>query len=390
MATSVLLPKHRPIATLRRNPAAAWHHLDYVLVGVVAAISALGMLMIYSATRGIEAPYDTSFVKKQFMYVVLGGLAMAAGTFVDYRRVKDFAPFAYGATVVLLVLVKSPLGSRQNGTQGWFQLGPFQLQPSELAKFGLIVGFAWLAAQFRRDIDNRRFAALLAVAALPMGLVLLQPDLGTTLVSAAITVTLLVVAGSKPRQLVALAGIAVLGGLLVLQSGMLGGYQQDRLTSFLKQDQVKTLDLSKATSAEYNLQQSKIAIGSGGLTGKGLFRGTQTRLNNVPYQHTDFIFTAVGEQLGLLGAAGLMAAFSVLVWRVWRTAQLARDDFGMIVCAGVLAMFVFQIFQNVGMTMGIMPITGIPLPFMSYGGSSTITYLVSMGLVLNVHMRRFS
>jgi rod shape determining protein RodA len=158
----------------------------------------------------------------------------------------------------------------------------------------------------------------------------------------------------------------------------------------VNQDSAPKIDLSTASSAEYNLRQSKIAIGSGGWTGKGVFNGTQTRLNNVPFQHTDFIFTAVGEQLGLVGAASLLVAFSVMVWRILRTAQLARDDFGMLLCAGVLAMFVFQIFENVGMTMGIMPITGIPLPFMSYGGSSTITYLVSIGLVLNVHMRRFA
>jgi len=140
----------------------------------------------------------------------------------------------------------------------------------------------------------------------------------------------------------------------------------------------------------YNLDQAKIAIGSGGLTGEGLFRGNQTRLGNVPEQHTDFIFTAVGEQLGFLGGATLLLLLAVIVWRVWRAAQLARDAFGTLLCAGIMALFVFQIFENAGMTMGIMPITGIPLPFMSYGGSSTITLLAAVGIVLSIHMRRFS
>ena len=386
----VTISRTRPIASLSKNPSSAWRHMDLGLIGVIIVTSGLGLLMVFSATRGVEAPFDYSYLKKQFMFIVLGGLAAAAAVAVDYRKVRDFAPFVYGAAIVSLVLVRSPLGSRQNGTQGWFQLGPFQLQPSEFAKLGLIIGFAWLASHFRGEIDNRRFGALLGMAALPMGLVLLQPDLGTTLVSAAITVVLLVVAGSSGRQLAALSVLALVAIALVLQSGTLGDYQKERFSSFLNQDSTKQVQLSDATNAEYNLRQAKIAIGAGGLTGQGLFQGSQTRLRNVPYQHTDFIFTAVGEQLGLVGAAGLLGLFSVLVWRVWRSAQLARDDFGSMVCAGVLALFVFQIFENVGMTMGIMPITGIPLPFMSYGGSSTITEFIAMGLVLNVHMRRFT
>jgi rod shape determining protein RodA len=389
MAT-VAAPRYKPIGKLHQDHSAAWRHLDLLLIVVVGAICALGLLMIYSATRGVEKPYDTSYLTKQFMFVVLGGTAAAVVAMIDYRKIRDVAPFLYGASILLLLLVRTPLGSRQNGTQGWFQLGPFQLQPSEIAKLGLIIGFAWVASQFRGEIDGRRFVVLLALCALPMALVLLQPDLGTTLVSAAITLVLLVLAGARGRQLVLLGLLAAIAMTAVLQSGLLGSTQEDRLTSFVNQDNAPKVDLSTASSAEYNLRQSKIAIGSGGWTGKGVFNGTQTRLNNVPFQHTDFIFTAVGEQLGLVGAAGLLAAFSIMVWRILRTAQLARDDFGMLICAGVLAMFVFQIFENVGMTMGIMPITGIPLPFMSYGGSSTITYLVSIGLVLNVHMRRFA
>lgn len=387
----VTLTQRRPIANLNRNPASHWRHLDLTLLGTITTISGLGLLMVYSATRGVASPHDTSFLKKQLMFVVLGSLVLAATAAIDYRRIRDFAPRLYGVTVLLLVLVKSPLGSSQHGTQGWFQLGPFQLQPSELAKLGLIVGFAWLASQFRGRIDGRRLGALLMVAALPMGLVMLQPDLGTTLVSVAITAALLLVAGTSGRQMAALVAVALVVVVFVFHAGMLGSYQQDRLTSYLNQKEVsQAVDLRTASPPEYNLRQSKIAIGAGGFWGQGLFKGSQTRLRNVPYQHTDFIFTAVGEQLGLVGAGALLGLFCVVVWRVWRTALLARDEFGTMLCVGVLGLLVFQIFENVGMTMGIMPITGIPLPFMSYGGSSTITYFAAIGLVVNVHMRRFS
>jgi len=359
-----------------------------VLIGCVAAASALGLLMIFSATRGAEQPSDYSFLSRQILFIVLGVAAMVVTALFDYRKLRDYAPFLYGGAMVLLLAVLV-VGSSRRGTQGWFQMGPFQLQPSELAKLALIVAFAYLAAQFRHDVDLRRFGALLGVCLVPMALVMLQPDLGTALVSAAVTVALLVVAGCRSRHLFALGAGGVLAIALVLQSGVLDQYQKDRLTTFISQDDSVEV-AAQAKEAAYNLNQSKIAIGSGGLWGKGLFQGTQTRLGNVPEQHTDFIFTAVGEELGLMGAASLLGVFSLMVWRIWRTAHLASDEFGSLLCAGVLAMFVFQIFENVGMTMGIMPITGIPLPFMSYGGSATVTSFMAVGLVLNVHMRRFS
>jgi rod shape determining protein RodA len=194
---------------------------------------------------------------------------------------------------------------------------------------------------------------------------------------------MLVVAGARPRHMAALTLLGIAAVVMVFQLGVLKAYQVDRLGAFLD----PAGDTQRST---YNLNQSKIAIGSGGLTGKGLFKGTQTNLSYVPEQETDFIFTVVGEELGLVGSGALLALFAVAIWRIWRTASLAKDQFGSLVCIGVLAMLVFQIFENVGMTMGIMPITGIPLPFVSYGGSATISYFAAIGLVLNVHMRRFS
>ncbi|CAN5520585.1 rod shape-determining protein RodA [soil metagenome] len=386
MASTVPITRRRPMASMRRDPSAIWHHIDGVMVASLLAVAGLGVVMVYSSTRGATAPFDTSFLTKQAFFVVLGLLVAGGVAVIDYHKILDAAPMIYGGTIVLLVAVKL-VGSSRSGTQGWFQLGPFQLQPSEFAKLALILGFTYLATQFHGDIDARRLGALLAVGGVPVLLVLLQPDLGTALVSVCITFYLLVAAGVRGRYLVGLGLLAVVFATLVLTSGVLDEYQRDRLTVFATQEQERTLDEER--DAAWTLEQSKIAIGSGGVTGKGLFNGPQTRGGVVPEQHTDFIFTAVGEELGLAGAAGLLALYGVIVWRIWRTAQLARDAAGTMICMGVLAMFVFQIFENVGMTMGIMPITGIPLPFMSYGGSSVIMTFIGVGLVLNVHMRRF-
>ncbi len=221
------------------------------------------------------------------------------------------------------------------------------------------------------------------LAVVPIGLILLQPDLGTDLVLVVIILGLLTVAGVKARHLLVLLLLAATAVGAVVQLGILKRYQVDRLTSFLHQGK-------NVQGATYNVNQSKIAISNGHLTGKGFHRGTQTRLGFVPEQHTDFIFTVVGEELGFAGAATLLALFGLMVWRTWRSAMLAGDFFGTLVCVGVTAMLTFQIFENVGMTMGIMPVTGIPLPFMSYGGSAVMAYFLCIGLVLNVHMRRFT
>jgi rod shape determining protein RodA len=373
---------------LRSNPASPWRHLDLVLVGCIAAIAAIGTLMVYSATRGPGGgvPYDASFAKRQALFVCIGFGVLAVTTLVDYRRIRDFALPAYVACCLLLALVVSPLGSKRNGAQAWFQLGPFQLQPSEMTKIAVIVALSALVSQFRDELDLRRLGAALLVAGIPLGLIMLQPDLGTALVLVAIVAGILLVGGVQMKHLAALTVVGVLFSGWVLTSDRLEDYQVARLTTFLNQDG----DAAAGQRERYNLDQSKIAIGAGGTFGAGLFHGSQTRLNNVPEQHTDFIFTAVGEELGFVGAGTLLSLFAIVIWRIWRTAQLARDDFGALVCVGVMAMLLFQIFENVGMTMGIMPITGIPLPLVSYGGSSTLATFAALGLVLNVHARRFS
>ncbi|CAN5911150.1 rod shape-determining protein RodA [soil metagenome] len=378
----------RPLTNFRRNPASPFRHVDIVLVACTALATAFGALMVYSATRGPVAPYDTSYVKRVGMFAVVGGLLMAATALFDYRKLRDYWPIIYGVGVISLVLVLA-LGDASQGAQRWFDIGPFfQLQPSEPAKLGLIIGFAGLASHFRGDLDNLRVALLLGLCAVPMALVLVQPDLGTALISLAIGFAMLVVAGVRPRILAAVSLVAAMGVAGLLATGILEEYQVDRLTSFSRQDQPAVTEQDEAL--RFNLDQAKLTTGSGGFTGKGLFNGPQTRNGFVPEQRTDFIFTAVGEQLGFVGAGALLAVLGAICWRVWRTAQLARDDFGMLLCTGVLALLVVQIFENVGMTMGIMPITGLPLPLVSYGGSSMLSTMLALGLVLSVHMRRFT
>lgn len=376
------------LGSLRHDPTAPHRHLDWVLIGAVLLVAAVGLLMVFSTSRGANPPYYYSQAAKQLLYIVLGIIAAGIVVAIDYRHFRDWAPFIYGAGLVMLVLVLSPLGSSHKGSQSWIDLGMFQLQPSEIAKVTFIIGISGLAAHFRGEPTLPRVAALLAVSGVPILLVLAQGDLGTALVFVVMVPTILWIGGTKGRYLVVLAILAVAVSTAIVTSGALKQYQKDRLTVFVTQSDTGVAAAHKQGAA-YNLDQAKIAIGHGGMWGKGLFKASQTRTGQVPEQDTDFIFTALAEQFGFVGGAALLGVLGLIVVRIWRTAQLARDDFGAYVCAGVLAMFLFQIFENIGMTMGIMPITGIPLPFMSYGGSSTLANFIAVGLVLNVHARRF-
>ncbi len=376
--------RRREESLFRDRAPAAWRHVDVVLLACTAAVSALGALMILSSTRGTDPDtYDTSFLRRQVLFLAIGAVGMVIVTLVDYRRLRDFAWLPYTAGLALLALVVSPLGTEQRGTQAWFQIGAFQLQPAELAKVTVILAVAAVLAGSEVPLQARRVGLALLLFAVPTALIMLQPDLGTALVFVAIAMGMLLIGGARARHVVILTAVGVIAVVGVLTSDVLESYQRDRLTGFLDQDGT---DLQ---AEAYNLDQSKAAIASGSTSGKGLFEGTQTRLGFVPEQHTDFIFTAVGEELGFVGSATVLGLLALMCVRIWRTAQIAHDRLGMLICVGVLSMLVFQIFQNVGMTMGIMPITGITLPFMSYGGSSVITSWLAIGLVLNVHMRRF-
>jgi len=365
----------------RRDPTAPFKHLDPVIVACAVVLGVIGVVAVWSATRGPGPDYSNTFLLRQGAFVVVGVVAMAVFTVVDYHKLHDWAWVFYAFTTLLLVAVISPLGTRSRGAQAWFTIGPFQLQPTEFAKLSLIGVLAFLLSEFKGDIGVRRLLALLAVTGFPMALIMLQPDLGQVLTLTAITLAVLLVGGLPARYIAVLTLVGVVGVIGALNSPVLAEYQRDRLNVFVNPD--------ASNPARYNIEQSQQAIASGEVTGQGLFEGPQTRLGYVPEQETDFIFTAVAEQFGFVGAATVLALYGILCYRIWRTAQIARDLFGTLVCIGVLAMFVFSIFQNVGMAMGIMPVTGIPLLLLSSGGSSTIVAFCALGLVLNVHMRRF-
>jgi rod shape determining protein RodA len=271
------------------------------------------------------------------------------------------------------------VGIEVKGARAWFQVGGNQFQPSELGKVVLILTLAaWLGRT--EEPSGQRVVGAVALAGLPVVLIVLQPDLGTVLVYGAIAVGMVLVAGVKGRHLLILSLLLLTGLVGVLRSEVLEDYQVRRLMVFV--------DEETDTAASYNLEQAQVAIGNGGLTGRGLFQGTQNNSELVPEQQTDFIFTVVAEETGFVGSALVLGIVGLLLLRVWRIGRLADDRFGMLVSAGVYTMLLFQVFQSVGMSTGIMPITGIPFPLVSYGGSSAVTTFISLGLVESVHMRR--
>lgn len=358
---------------VRRRAGRRVAGFDPLLVGSAAALAALGVVLVGAATQRHGAAYAA----RQLVWVVAGFGVFGLTAMVDLSAVRRRANALYLGGVALLLLVLSPLGAATNGSQAWFSLGPLALQPAEIMKPLLVVALAAHGARAGGPLDRRRLAGALLLAGVPVGLMLLQPDLGTAMVLVGLAVGVVAVAGARLRHLALLALVGLLGVVAVLQAGVLAPYQVKRLTGFLDQS-------ADPQGASWNLEQAKIAIGSGGLAGEGLFSGSQTRLSYVPEQHTDFVFTVVGEELGLLGGASVLALFSVLVWRIWRAAWRSADPFGALCCVGVLAMLVFQVTENVGMTMGITPITGIPLPFLSYGGSSMLSCFAAVGLAANV------
>jgi rod shape determining protein RodA len=373
--------------SLRRDRAASapWRHVDVTLLVCTLALGALGVLMVFSATRGPGGPddiVDRTYLLRQSVFGGLGLAVMAVFAFVDYRRWRRFAPIIYLGILVVLALVLSGLGEERMGAQRWFQLGPFQFQPPEVAKVGMIVVLAAYLSLRSGELVLRHLLVAIGLAVVPVALVVLQPDLGTALVFVAITVCMLLVGGAQPRHVLAVTAIGVLVVIGGLRSDMLAEYQADRLTNFAD----PTADVQDGT---YNTYQALTTIGSGGFWGQGLFEGTQTRAGQVPEQQTDFIFTVVGEELGFVGGATVLLLYLVVLWRLWRIAQLSRDSFGTLLCVGVMAMLMFQVFQSVGMNLNIMPVTGLPLPLLSYGGSATLATLGALGLVQSVHMHRF-
>jgi rod shape determining protein RodA len=358
---------------------------DWVLFIAALGLSIAGAVFVYSATKVVPSGDDPqAFLKRHLLNLVIGLVLGFATMMFDYRTLRAYAPFVYVASVIGLIAVLV-VGTSVNGAQAWIQLpGGFSIQPSEFMKVALCVGLAMLLAE-RRDgetepqLGDVGFALLLGL--IPIGLVMLQPDLGTAVVMGMIVLGILAVAGTRLAWLGGLLVLGVVGALVAVQVGVLDQYQIDRLLAFTNAD-------FDPQGAGYNTNQAFITIGSGGIFGLGIFNGTQTGGGFVPEQQTDFIFTVVGEELGFVGSAGLIVLFGVLLWRALRIAMRAEDLFGTLMATGIVCWFTFQMFQNIGMAVGIMPVTGVPLPFVSYGGTSMFANWMAIGLLENVHLRR--
>jgi rod shape determining protein RodA len=356
---------------------------DWPLFVVTCALAALGTVLVWAATEPAlrQAGLDPhTYLKKAILWAVLGFVLMMVTACIDYRRIRRWTPVIYGLSLLLLAAVLVA-GQSVNGAKAWISVpGGFQVEPSEFAKLGLILSAAWLLSR-RNDPSGRprlRDAGFAALAAAPLIiLVEREPALGVMLVLVFTLAGVVVVSGIRLYWVLGLVAAAAGVIYAIAKLHLLKGYQLTRLTSFLHPSQ----DLA---GTGYNGLQAKIAVGSGGLHGEGLFHGTFTGGNFVPSVSTDFIFTVAGEELGFVGAAVIVALLGIVVFRAIRAAQIADDMFGMLVASGVAIWFIFQTFVNVGMTIGIMPITGLPLPFVSYGGSAIFADMIAIGLVQSV------
>ena len=362
--------------------------VDWVLVLAAAGLLVLGALLVWSATSSREllvGDDPRAYLKKQLVNIaigiVLGLLVMAT----DHRWVRILAPLVYVASVVGLVLVLV-MGSTINGSRSWIVIAGMSIQPAEFAKLAVAIGMALLVAERTegslrsREVRWPDVVGMLVIAGIPAALILLQPDLGTMLVLSATVFGVIAVSGAPRVWLAGLFGGGVVAAVVAVQVGLLADYQIDRFLAFTD----PSLD---PRGAGYNTTQARIAIGNGGVFGQGLFGGSQTQSGFVPEQHTDFIFTVAGEELGLVGSGVLILLLGVVIWRALVIASRADDLFGRLAAAGIACWFGFQAFQNIGMCLGIMPVTGVPLPLVSYGGSSMFATLMAVGLLQNIARR---
>ncbi len=354
---------------------------DLVLVGCSVLLGLIGVVIVYTATKGklaLAGEDPRYFLKRQAIFLVIGAVVMVAMALFDYRRLEQISTVLYiGILFALVAVLATPA---RLGAQRWFPLGPIQLQPSEFATVVLVIAIATYCSRRPEGLEFRDLVRMVMMAGLPILLVFKQPDLGTAIVMSVILLVMLAVAGMPGRYLLALIAAAILLVLFAVNVGLLQKYQIDRLTSFISPN-------GASQAATYNVAQAKEAIAHGGMFGRGLGDGTLTNLAYVPEQQTDFIFSAVGEQTGFVGAMVLLGIYGVVAYRILRAAQMARDSLGRLLCTGIFALLVFSVFENVGMNMGIMPVTGIPLPFISYGGSAMIVFFAAIGITLSVNAR---
>ena len=372
----------------RRPVTSSFGNFDKLLTFAVVGLLLIGTMLVYAGTRewfrsyGLDPEY---YFKRHTLNIIIGGLLAYGTTLIDYRLLRAYTPILWLAAVLGLIIVLIPgLGTEINGAQAWISLpGGFQLQPAELAKIAIIVGMAMILAdreQSDKDPTDLDVLKALAIAAVPILLIVAQPDLGTVLIISAAVVAMIGASGAPARWVIGLLLAAIVGVFAAVQTGAVSSYQVARLQSFVDPS-------ADPQATGYQLRQSRITIGSGGLLGKGLFEGPQTNGRFVPEQQTDFIFTVAGEELGFIGCSIILLLYMLFFIRAFAICRHSSDLFGRLVCIGVIAWFAFQTFENIGMTMGLMPMTGVPLPFLSYGGSSMFANLIGVGLLQNVHAR---
>ena len=372
----------------RRTSRVNFQNFDNLLNLAVAGLLLIGTLLVYAGTRewfrsyGLDPEY---YLKRHILNILIGALLAYGTTLVDYRLLRAYTPIIWLASVIGLIIVLIPgFGSKINGARAWISLpGGFQLQPAELAKIAIIVGIAMIMADrenAHEDPNDLDVLKALAISAVPVLLIVAQPDLGTVLIISAAILAMISASGAPSRWVIGLLILAVVGVFAAVQTGAVSQYQIARLQSFVDPS-------ADPQATGYQLRQSRITIGSGGILGKGLFNGPQTNGRFVPEQQTDFIFTVAGEELGFIGCSLILGLYLLLFLRAFAICRRSSDLFGRLVCIGVIAWFSFQAFENIGMSMGLMPMTGVPLPFLSYGGSSMFANLIGVGLLQNVHSR---
>ena len=380
------LGSQRNLGHAAEAAAGTARRLDWVLLVCVLVLGLIGSLLVWSATLPGDGGDPRESIDALLRHLAHLGAALAACLIlasIDYRTVRAYVPIAYAVSVIALVLVLTPLGAVINGSRGWIVVAGFQFQPSELAKVGLILVLATLLGE-PRDNETRPMTRdvlfCLLVMVIPLALVMLQPDLGTTLVLGAIFLGMLTLSGAPVLWVVSMLAVGAAGAVAVWWLDFLEPYQMDRIATLMD-------PAADPQGSGYNSAQALIAVGSGGFDGTGLFQGEQTHGRFVPEQHTDFIFTVAGEELGFFGAALIIVLMGVVIWRILRIARGCDQPYPRLLCVGVAAWFGFQSLINIGMCLGVLPVTGLPLPFVSYGGTAIMANMLALGLVLGVNSR---
>lgn len=372
------------LGNIRSSPSDPSRNVDWVLLLTQGVLTVIGCLVVYSASRNRIDGNPYAFATRQVVFAIIASVVMVAVMSVDYEWFKERASFLYGATIALLVLLLL-MGFATGEGRISFDFGPFNLQPAELAKFTVLLYLAVYLAEGRsEEVTYARFLGGLIMVGIPTVLVVIQPDLGTGSVLVSVAMGVLLVAGAKPRYIALISAMSLATVVAAFVGGFVDNYQKQRLRVFFDQN---TTD-DQLQDAVYQVRNAVRALGTGGIWGQGWLQGRLTNDGSVPVMWADFPFAAVGEQFGFIGCVVMLGLFVVALMRIWRIASLSRDLLGTYLCAGVFTMLLWQVFQNVGMTLGIMPVTGLPLPFISYGGSSLITYFAMFGIVQSVHMRR--